>query len=304
MPNDVIISVRNVKRRYMMGEEVVWALAGVNLDVFRGEYMSIMGPSGSGKSTLFNMIGGLDRPTEGQVLMDGHDVRGLDPRQIAYLRCHKVGFIFQTFNLVQVMTAEQNVMLPLTFAGKSDEEAADRARQLLDRVGLGKRYDHRPGQLSGGQQQRVAIARAMANDPDIILADEPTGNLDLKTGEEIIHMLERFNAGRLGPRRVPSRRENHRDQATRRTRHSRGRHSRAQAKVIRRLIAPLIHLPARSVGGGHFNAQAGRASCPQRAARGKRLSTWTFLVRYWTFKRVHAHILRHVSFFSRQEQLI
>jgi len=192
MPNDVIISVRNVKRRYMMGEEVVWALAGVDLDVFRGEYMSIMGPSGSGKSTLFNMIGGLDRPTEGQVLMDGHDVRGLDPRQIAYLRCHKVGFIFQTFNLVQVMTAEQNVMLPLTFAGKSDEEAADRARQLLDRVGLGKRYDHRPGQLSGGQQQRVAIARAMANDPAIILADEPTGNLDLKTGEEIIRMLERF----------------------------------------------------------------------------------------------------------------
>ena len=192
MASDNIIEVRDVKRRYMMGEEVVWALAGVELDVKRGEYLSIMGPSGSGKSTLFNMIGGLDRPTEGTVLMDGHDVRKMDLRQIAYLRCHKVGFIFQTFNLIQVMTAEQNVMLPMTFAGVSDEDASKRAREILERVGLGQRYDHRPGQLSGGQQQRVAIARSMANDPDIILADEPTGNLDLKTGEEIINMLAVF----------------------------------------------------------------------------------------------------------------
>ncbi len=189
---DIIVSAKGVKRRYKMGDEEVWALAGVDLDIRRGEYLSIMGPSGSGKSTLFNMIGGLDRPTEGTVLMDGHDVRELDVRQIAYLRCHKVGFIFQTFNLVQVMTAEENVMLPLTFAGASDEEASRRARMLLERVGLGKRFDHRPVQLSGGQQQRVAIARAMANDPDIILADEPTGNLDLKTGEEIINMLAGF----------------------------------------------------------------------------------------------------------------
>jgi putative ABC transport system ATP-binding protein len=192
MPSDNIISVQDVKRRYMMGEEEVWALAGVSLDVRRGEYLSIMGPSGSGKSTLFNMIGGLDRPTDGTVLMDGNDVRKMDLRQIAYLRCHKVGFIFQTFNLIQVMTAEQNVMLPMTFAGVSDADASRRAREILDQVGLGKRYDHRPGQLSGGQQQRVAIARAMANDPDIILADEPTGNLDLKTGEEIINMLAKF----------------------------------------------------------------------------------------------------------------
>jgi putative ABC transport system ATP-binding protein len=192
MSADIIISARGLKRRYKMGQEEVWALAGVDLDIYRGEYVSIMGPSGSGKSTLFNMIGGLDRPTEGTVLMDGSDVRELDERQIAYLRCHKVGFIFQTFNLVQVMTAEQNVMLPMTFAGVSDDEASRRARALLDRVGLGKRFDHRPEQLSGGQQQRVAIARAMANDPDIILADEPTGNLDLKTGEEIIRMLEGF----------------------------------------------------------------------------------------------------------------
>lgn len=192
MPTDTIVSAKGVKRRYMMGEEEVWALGGVDLDIHRGEYLSIMGPSGSGKSTLFNMIGGLDRPTEGLVLMDGQDVRQLDVRQIAYLRCHKVGFIFQTFNLVEVMTAEQNVMLPLTFAGVSDADASKRARELLDMVGLWHRFDHRPGQLSGGQQQRVAIARAMANDPDIILADEPTGNLDIKTGEEIISMLDRF----------------------------------------------------------------------------------------------------------------
>jgi putative ABC transport system ATP-binding protein len=192
MANDIIISARRLKRRYLMGSEEVWALAGVDLDILRGEYVSIMGPSGSGKSTLFNMIGGLDRPTEGTVLMDGCDVRRMDVRQIAYLRCHKVGFIFQTFNLVEVMTAEQNVMLPLTFAGVPDHEASRRARSLLGQVGLGQRFDHRPGQLSGGQQQRVAIARAMANDPDIILADEPTGNLDLKTGEEIIGMLEKL----------------------------------------------------------------------------------------------------------------
>ncbi len=190
--SNTIVSAKGVKRRYMMGEEEVWALAGVDLDIKRGEYLSIMGPSGSGKSTLFNMIGGLDRPTEGAVLMDGFDVRQMDSRQIAYLRCHKVGFIFQTFNLIQVMTAEQNVMLPMTFAGEEDDVASKRARMLLDMVGLGARYDHRPEQLSGGQQQRVAIARAMANDPDIILADEPTGNLDLKTGEEIIMMLDRF----------------------------------------------------------------------------------------------------------------
>ncbi|MDX1681726.1 MAG: ABC transporter ATP-binding protein [Phycisphaeraceae bacterium] len=193
MSDDAIVSIQGVKRRYRMGDEVVWALDGVDLDVQRGEYLSIMGPSGSGKSTLFNMIGGLDRPTEGQVLMNGQDVRKMDLRQIAYMRCHKVGFIFQTFNLVEVMTAEQNVMLPMTFAGVSDHDASRRARKLLTDVGLGERYDHLPGQLSGGQQQRVAIARSLANDPDLILADEPTGNLDLKTGEDIISMLAHFS---------------------------------------------------------------------------------------------------------------
>ncbi|MCG3178464.1 MAG: putative ABC transporter ATP-binding protein YknY [Phycisphaerae bacterium] len=187
---DVIVSARQVKRLYRMGEEKVWALAGVDLDIYRGEYLSIMGPSGSGKSTLFNIVGGLDRPTEGEVYIDGARMSDLDQEQIAYLRCHRIGYIFQTFNLIGVMSAAENVMLPMVFSGMDDGPAYAKACELLDRVGLDKRYDHRPGELSGGQQQRVAIARSLANDPAIILADEPTGNLDLKTGEEIIRMLE------------------------------------------------------------------------------------------------------------------
>ena len=190
--SDVIVSARGVKRLYIMGDEKVWALDGVDLDVCRGEYLSIMGPSGSGKSTLFNMVGGLDKPTEGKVLIEGSDIGEMDPYQVAFLRCRRVGYIFQTFNLIPVMTAQENVMLPMTFAGMPDSGAAHKAQRLLDRVGLGERFDHRPDELSGGQQQRVAIARSLANDPSIILADEPTGNLDLKTGEEIITMLERL----------------------------------------------------------------------------------------------------------------
>ena len=189
MPDDIIISARNVKRLYLLGDEEVWALAGVDLDVHRGEYLSIMGPSGSGKSTLFNMIGGLNQPTEGHVVFDGVDLSHMDKQQLAFLRCHKVGFIFQTFNLVEVMTAQENVMLPMTFANLSDAEAEAKSMALLERVGLADRHDHRPDELSGGQQQRVAIARAMANDPEVILADEPTGNLDLTTGEEVIKTL-------------------------------------------------------------------------------------------------------------------
>ncbi len=185
-----IISARDLKRLYEVGGEQVWALNGVDLDIYRGEYLSIMGPSGSGKSTLFNMVGGLDKPTEGKVTIDGADIGALDQEQVAYLRCHKIGFIFQTFNLVEVMTAQENVMLPMIFADVPDKEAEEKAMALLTRVGLDKRGNHRPEELSGGQQQRVAIARSLANDPDIILADEPTGNLDLKTGEEIIQMLE------------------------------------------------------------------------------------------------------------------
>ena len=190
MPGDSIISVRGVKRRYLLGDEVVMALDGIDLDVERGEYVSIMGPSGSGKSTLFNMIGGLDLPSEGEVSIDGLRLNTMNQRQLAFVRCRKIGYIFQTCNLIDVMTALENVTLPMTFGGVDDGEAEERGRRILDRVGLQGRHDHRPSQLSGGQQQRVAVARALANTPSILLADEPTGNLDLKTGEELIGTLQ------------------------------------------------------------------------------------------------------------------
>jgi len=196
MSADDIIEARGLKRRYMMGKEEVWALAGVDLNVRRGEYLSIMGPSGSGKSTLFNMIGGLDNPTEGDVRIDGVRTNDMNQKQIAFLRCKKIGFIFQTFNLIEVMTALENVMLPMTFGGMPDDEAVRRAGALLDEVGLNGRHDHLPRQLSGGQQQRVAVARSLANTPAILLADEPTGNLDLKTGEEIIALLGKLKTDR------------------------------------------------------------------------------------------------------------
>ena len=185
-----VIRAVGVKRIFRLGGEPVHALRGVNLSVQRGEYVSIMGPSGSGKSTLFNMIGGLDKPDEGHVYIDEVDIAALDTFELAWLRCHKIGYIFQTFNLIQVASALENVMFPMLFAGMSQAEAQDKAAELLARVGLGERILHKPVELSGGQQQRVAVARALANDPAIILADEPTGNLDLHTGEEIIHMLE------------------------------------------------------------------------------------------------------------------
>jgi putative ABC transport system ATP-binding protein len=192
MSPEIVISAKNVKRLYVLGKEELWALDGVDLDIARGEYLSIMGPSGSGKSTLFNAIGGLDTPTEGTVTIDGRTTTDMSEGQIAYLRCMTIGFIFQTFNLIDIMTALENVTLPMIFAGVSQEEANDRAHKLLDEVGLTGRHDHLPTQLSGGQQQRVACARALANSPSIILADEPTGNLDLKTGEEIIALLGRL----------------------------------------------------------------------------------------------------------------
>ena len=192
MSPEIVISAKNVKRLYVLGKEELWALDGVDLDIARGEYLSIMGPSGSGKSTLFNAIGGLDTPTEGTVTIDGRTTTDMSEGQIAYLRCMTIGFIFQTFNLIDIMTALENVTLPMIFAGVSQQEADDRAHKLLDEVGLSGRHDHLPTQLSGGQQQRVACARALANSPSIILADEPTGNLDLKTGEEIIALLGRL----------------------------------------------------------------------------------------------------------------
>ncbi|MBM4164464.1 MAG: ABC transporter ATP-binding protein [Lentisphaerae bacterium] len=186
---DTLIAIRGVTKTYPRGDQVVHALRGVNLDIETGQYISIMGPSGSGKSTLFNMIGGLDMPTEGEVRVDGCRLAALDSDQLAWFRCHKIGFIFQSFNLVNTMTAQENVAIARTFAGVSYAEAMADAAQVLTRVGLEHRLTHLPSQVSGGQQQRIAIARALVNRPMIILADEPTGNLDLKTGQDIIDLL-------------------------------------------------------------------------------------------------------------------
>lgn len=194
--HELVVRTRDVVKEYRLGDHIVQALAGVSLDIFRGEYISIMGPSGSGKSTLFNMIGGLDKPNSGSVFINEVDIAQLSPAELAYLRCHTIGYIFQTFNLINVRTALENVTLPMLFAGLTSEDADERGMELLDLVGLADRYHHRPTELSGGQQQRVAIARALANDPAIILADEPTGNLDLKTGKEIIDLLRRLNEER------------------------------------------------------------------------------------------------------------
>ena len=193
MSFDAIIELEDLARRYEMGGVEIIALDGIDLQIERGEYISIVGPSGSGETTLFNMIGGLDRPTRGRVYIDGVDVYKLDAYELAWLRCRKIGYIFQTFNLIPVLTAVENVVLPTVFAGVPREEGLLRARRLLRSVGLGDRLEHRPYELSAGQQQRVAIARAMVNDPDIILADEPTGNLDMKTGFEIIDLLHGLN---------------------------------------------------------------------------------------------------------------
>jgi putative ABC transport system ATP-binding protein len=188
-----VVRTKDVKRVYRMGKVEVHALKGITLDIRTGEYVSIMGPSGSGKTTLFNMIGALDKPTSGQVYIDEVDVAQLDAYELAWLRCRKIGYIFQTFNLIPVMTALENCTLPMIFAGMTTQDAMDKGAELLSVVGLGDRLRHKPLELSGGQQQRVAIARSLANDPAIILADEPTGNLDLKTGKEIIELLRRLN---------------------------------------------------------------------------------------------------------------
>jgi putative ABC transport system ATP-binding protein len=192
----VLIHTEDVRRHYRLGDETVRALDGITTDIYEGEFLSIMGPSGSGKSTFFNMLGGLDRPTSGRIFMNGQDVSKLSERQQAFLRCHSIGYIFQTFNLIPVMSAVENVALPLIFSGLSLEEAHAKAAATLASVGLGERLDHHPLELSGGQQQRVAVARALANDPKLILADEPTGNLDLRTGQEIISLLHRLKTER------------------------------------------------------------------------------------------------------------
>lgn len=191
-----IVRTQDVRKTYVMGEETVHALRGISLTINASEYISIMGPSGSGKSTFFNMVGGLDKPTAGEVYIDEVDIAQLDPFELAWLRCRKIGYIFQTFNLIPVMTALENVTLPMVFAGTDPDEARDKGAALLSLVGLGERLNHKPAQMSGGQQQRVAIARALANDPAIILADEPTGNLDLKTGHEVIELLKELKEER------------------------------------------------------------------------------------------------------------
>ena len=186
---EIIIECRDLSKVYRKGGHVVYALREMNLDIYKGEYLSVMGPSGSGKSTLFNMIGALDNPTSGTVKIGGIDITKQSSGKLAFIRNHHIGYVFQTFNLIVSLTALRNVMLPLLFSGLDSKQASERAAEVLAEVGLADRIHHRPSELSGGQQQRVAIARALSMNPTILLADEPTGNLDLHTGEEIINLL-------------------------------------------------------------------------------------------------------------------
>ena len=194
MNGEPVVKVAEVRKTYRMGEIEVQALQGINLLVNKGEFLSIMGPSGCGKSTLMHILGCLDRPTSGHVMLDSVEIDKLDDNSLAEIRNKKVGFVFQTFNLLPKLNAIENVELPLIYAGVRFEERRQKALELLAIVGLQDRATHKPSELSGGQSQRVAVARALINNPSIILADEPTGNLDSKSGEEIIHLFAELNA--------------------------------------------------------------------------------------------------------------
>jgi putative ABC transport system ATP-binding protein len=192
----VIIRTVDLRKEYDRKGVITRALRGVNAEVYMGEFISVMGPSGSGKTTFFNMIGALDSPSSGHVFIDEVDVAQLTAVELAFLRCRKIGYIFQAYNLIHYMTALENVTTPMAFGGVMPDEARERGMALLDLVGLRERWNHRPIEMSGGQQQRVAIARSMANEPAILLCDEPTANLDLNTGREILGILSRLNQER------------------------------------------------------------------------------------------------------------
>ena len=184
-----VIELQGVKKHYKMGDNIVKAVDGINIKIEKGDFVAIMGPSGSGKSTTMNLVGSLDLPTEGRIFLENKDISKMSEASLANIRAKKIGFIFQSFNLIPNLTARENVMLPMLFQGLDETDRKDRAMKLLEIVELKGREDHFPNQLSGGQQQRVAIARSLANDPEVILADEPTGNLDTNTGEIVMNSL-------------------------------------------------------------------------------------------------------------------
>jgi putative ABC transport system ATP-binding protein len=189
-----IITLRNITKHYQVGTQVVKALRGVDIDIKKGEYVAIMGPSGSGKSTLMNVLGALDTPTDGDYFLNGTNVSLLSDEQLAQIRNREIGFVFQTFNLLPRYNALENVMLPLIYGGTPKPERKARALEVIENVGLSDRYKHKPNELSGGQRQRVAVARALVNNPSIILADEPTGNLDSKTSVDIMRLMEKIHS--------------------------------------------------------------------------------------------------------------
>jgi len=188
-----IIRLKDVAKYYHMGDETVKALDNININIYQGEFVAIVGPSGSGKSTMMNLVGALDFSTKGDIYLDNIDIEHLEESDLAQIRGKRIGFVFQTFNLIPTLTAVENVMLPMIFQGVRYEERLERAKELLHKMGLEHRLTHLPQQLSGGERQRVAIARALANDPEVILADEPTGNLDTKRGEEVARLLNQLS---------------------------------------------------------------------------------------------------------------